>query len=364
MIEKYSNNKVDAYQYFALVVFLSRSMFTGMGAQNMVEMSRNDTWVSLLIGFCIGMPLVLLICYINSKEINMFELINKYFSKVISKIINFIIVLVLIFVLVIILNDFINFSNIKYLFETPNIFITILFIFPILFIIKKGPEVIGRTALFLFFLTSVIIFLNSVGLIKYVNFDNLKPVFSTNIFSLFKSSLYYIAYAITPVIFLSIIPKEKNHAKKYNKALIIGYIFSFVATFIAIFYVTTLFNVEYVTLFNYPTYFALKKIKYGFISNAENILSFYFIVDYFFTILVFLYSIFYYLSTELKLREKSLKITSILITTIIVLITNYAYKSTTIAQIVSKTPYIIVSLLFICSYLLLVTLKIKFCKKH
>ena len=222
----------------------------------------------------------------------------------------------------------------------------------------------GRTALFLFFLTSVIIFLNSVGLIKYVNFDNLKPLFSTNIFSLFKSSLYYIAYAITPVIFLSIIPKEKNHAKKYNKALIIGYIFSFVATFIAIFYVTTLFNVEYVTLFNYPTYFALKKIKYGFISNAENILSFYFIVDYFFTILVFLYSIFYYLSTELKLREKSLKITSILITTIIVLITNYAYKSTTIAQIVSKTPYIIVSLLFICSYLLLVTLKIKFCKKH
>ena len=95
----------------------------------------------------------------------------------------------------------------------------------------------------------VIIFLNSVGLIKYVNFDNLKPLFSTNIFSLFKSSLYYIAYAITPVIFLSIIPKEKNHAKKYNKALIIGYIFSFVATFIAIFYVTTLFNVEYVTLF-------------------------------------------------------------------------------------------------------------------
>ena len=92
MIEKYSNNKVDAYQYFALVVFLSRSMFTGMGAQNMIEMSRNDTWVSLLIGFCIGMPLVLLICYINSKEINMFELINKYFSKVISKIINFIIV--------------------------------------------------------------------------------------------------------------------------------------------------------------------------------------------------------------------------------------------------------------------------------
>ena len=65
-----------------------------------------------------------------------------------------------------------------------------------------------------------------------------------------------------------------------------------------------------------------------------------------------------------KVDSKDEKIKKMIKTTIIVLISNYAYKSTTIAQIVSKTPYIIVSLLFICSYLLLVTLKIKFCKKH
>ena len=187
MIKKYNNEKINSLEYMILVIFLSRSFYNGIGFQTMLKISKYDTWISLLLGFVIAFIPVLILCYINKKGINLFEIIK-------SKIIKFIIILFMIFSFTIILNDFINFASLKYLFETSNLAISLLFIIPAIYIVYKGIETIGRSALFMFYISIILFFLNSLALVKYIELDNLKPLFISGIFPIIKSSIHFIAY--------------------------------------------------------------------------------------------------------------------------------------------------------------------------
>ena len=55
--------------------------------------------------------------------------------------------------------------------------------------------------------------------------------------------------------------------------------------------VISIYNYTYLELFNYPIYFVLKKINYEFVSNAENILALFFITEYIFSLVIYLYII-------------------------------------------------------------------------
>lgn len=343
----------------ALVVFLGRALFIGVGLQTILAISKYDAWISIILGFIIGFIPILLICYMNKKNVNLFELINSLFNKFFAKIINFIIIVFLLFSLIVLTNDFINFTNVKYLFETPNFVIAILFFIPALFLSHKGVETIGRSGLFLFFISTLILIIICLALFKDIDINNIKPILSKGILPVLKGALYFVVYTTTPILFLSIIPKSDETYKKYNKSLIIGYIISFVSLFLTMFFITTIYNYEYISLFSYPEYFTLKKIDYGFVSNVENILSFYFIIDYFFSMVVLLYSIFYYLSKELNLKENKLKIFSILLTIIIIILSITIYKDTTIALLVSQKPFVIINGIFLLIFLILIPIKIK-----
>lgn len=335
-------------------------MFIGIGGQNILLISKYNIWLSILIGFIIGFIPISIIAYLNKKDINLFDLINNNFNKYIAKTLNIIIILVLFFTLVTLTNDLVNFANVKYLFETPNLIITILFIVPAVYICHKGIETIGRSALFLFFIDVIIFFINSISLIGNIELNNLKPFLSEGFIPILKGSLYYVIYAVVPIFIIGIIPKNKDiDVKKYNKSLIFGYIVGSIAIFTITFYVTTIYNYEYIKLFSYPTYYTLKKIGYGFIQNVENILSFYFIIDYFFSVLTLLYGMFYFLSKEINLKGKKLNIAVIIVTVLLVYLSNYLFKDTTIALLSSKSTYIIMGSIFITLYIFILPFIIK-----
>ncbi len=339
-------------------------MFIGIGIQNIMEISKYDACLSILIGIIIGFIPIFSVMYMNKKNINLLDLINNIFNKTTSKIIQIIIILFLMYTLLTLTNDFVNFANVKYLFETPNLFIAILFILPALYISHKGVETIGRTGIVLFFIGIVLFLINSLALIKLVELDNLKPLLSSGIFNILKGSMYYVIYAITPIIFLGIIPKNNESYKKYNKKLLIGYGISSISLLIITFFVMTIFNYEYISLFSYPAYFTLKKINYGFIANVENLLSFYFIIDYFMSMLILLYSIFYFLNHSLKIKDMKLKITSIIITIFIMFFSTFAFKDTTLALIATKTTYIICNGILILLFIIIIPIKIKLHKNQ
>lgn len=352
MIKKYNNEKINSLEYMILVIFLSRSFYNGIGFQTMLKISRYDTWISLLIGFILGFIPISIVMYINKKTINLFEAIK-------SKIIKFIIILFMTFSLTVILNDFINFASLKYLFETSNLAIALLFVIPIIYIVYKGIETIGRSALFMFYISVILFFLNSIALVKYIEIENLKPIFISGIFPIMKSSIHFIAYSVFPILFLSIVPKNNESYKVYNKKLITGYVISSLSVMVILFFVTTVFNYQYTSLFNYPVYFILKKVEYEFLSNAENILSLFFIIDYFFTILTYMYLIKYYLKNELNLKNKRLNIIFILVNIFVIYISVYGYKNIILLHYITNDILFYVLLSFIILFLIIIPFMVK-----
>ncbi|MBQ6282173.1 MAG: GerAB/ArcD/ProY family transporter [Bacilli bacterium] len=337
-IKKYVNEYISPYGYMVLVIFLSRSFYSGIGFSNILLSSKNTTWLSLLIGFLIGFIPILIIKVLNNRNINLFEVIH-------SKTIKFIVIIVLMLSFTILLNDFINFCNVKYLFETSQLFISILIISSSLYIVNKGIETIGRSALFMSFISILLYILISLSLIKYINIDNLKPILiNTNII---KSIILFISYTISPIILLSIIPKNNLNIEEYNKFLIIGYIISFISIFIIFFFITTIFNYEYISLFNYPAYFALKKINYNFISNVENIYSLFFIIDYFYSITIYIYIIKYYLKKEYNINNYYVLII------ILVYISIYTFKDINIVHFITNQLLHSVLIIFILLFILI-----------
>jgi len=264
--------------------------------------------------------------------------------------------------LIILLNDFINFASVKYLFQTPDIMICLLFVIAALFIVRKGLETLGRTSLLLSYISIILFVLIVLTLTEYIDLSNIKPILSNGIAPVLKGALYYIAYSVVPILFLSILSKNNDnsiHYKQYNKYLIIGYLISTFTNFIVIFYLTTIYNYEYISIFNYPAYISLKKIEYGFISNSENLLSLFFVIDYFFLLTTLFYLISYYLKKELSLKNNFYKISYALIILVILYISTYYLSDTVFAQEIAKIPYIYTMLIFLFLFLLIVPIKAK-----
>lgn len=352
MIKKYNNEKIDPLQYMVLVIFTLRSFYNGIGIQNILKISKYDTWISILLGIIIGFLPILIVMYLNKKNTNLFDILK-------SKIAKFIIMLFLCFSFITLLHDFISFSNLKYLFETSNLIIALLFILPSLYIVNKGIEKIGRSALFMFYISVFLFFIICISLIQFIDFNNLKPILKDGFIPILKSSIHFISYSLAPILFLSIIPKEEKNYKEYNKKILIGYIISSFSIFIIIFYITTVFNYQYASLFNYPTYFLFKKIEYKFLSNIENILSLFFIIDYFYTIFVYMYLIKYYLEKEFKIKDKLLNITYLFIIGIIVYISVFVYKNINVVHFVANKLLFYILLLFILLFVIFVPILIK-----
>ena len=215
----------------------------------------------------------------------------------------------------ILLNDCINFVSLKYLFETKNLVIMLLFIISCSIIANKNIEAIGRCATIMFYFSVLFFIINTIAVAKYIELDNIKPIF-TNGNNILKGALYFMIYTIPSLVFLNIIPKN-NTPKNQNKVLIAGYITSYIAMLIITISVISIYNYTYLELFNYPIYFVLKKINYEFVSNAENILALFFITEYIFSLVIYLYIIKKYIYSFNIKNKKSFYFLSIAILSLI-----------------------------------------------
>ena len=301
-MNKYTNNYIGPIQYMVLIIYLSRS-FIYYNYLNILNISKNDTWISIILGIIIGfIPIFILKRHIIIKS-------NK---------IKFIILILVMILFTLLLSDLTNFISLNYLNNTPIIFIALLFILPGIYIANKDIETIGRSSLFMYYISVLLYLLIIFSIIRNININNLKPILSTNAYNIFKSSILYTFYNIIPLLSLSIIDKNENILNKYKHCLIIGYIISSISSLILIFITITVYNYEYISIFSYPLYFTLRGIKYNFIANFENILSLFFIIDYYYSIITYIYIIKYYLKS--MLNKKTLNIIYLVLILILVFI--------------------------------------------
>lgn len=345
------NNKISAFQVFAIAAMIGNSLFVGMGNTITVLSARENTWIVSLISLVIGIiPILFFNKFMNYEpSLNIFEKNIVLFGKFIGSILNLFITLLMALVLIIIIWAVSNFASIKYLTETPILFLTFLFIIPVIYGTIKGIECISRVIEILFFISAFLHVIITTALFQFVDLENLKPILSHGIKPIITSVYNFIVFAYTPFFSLLCIPKDNMVKKeKVNKFVIFGYIIASLLMTLVFFMTMSIVGVDVITMYKYPEYYVIKKLSISpAFDNVENFLSLHWIFNLISG--AFLTSYFiksYFLTTFNKIKvSKPVVINSITIifNLIITYLVTVLFESTTIQALFMryKFPYFV-----------------------
>lgn len=268
--------EIKLSQFCSMMLMIMLSCLLGILGSSCINLAGVDCWMVPIIGFILGIPILLIYLYIynHEKTLNLNELIIKLFGAITGKILASILLFFAITFTMITFWNLTNFVASQYLYNTPQWFIDILFIITTYYFFSKNENTIFRASLVLTFLAAILYGISFIGLMDKINLNNLKPVLENGILPILKASFNYITYAILPIFTLSIIPKNKIDTNKLNKGIIITYIIGNIIIFVCLFVLISIFGINLANLYQYPGYHILKRVFIGgFIERLENVLS-------------------------------------------------------------------------------------------
>ena len=223
-----NNNSLSNLEIGCITFFLTRCSYIGVTISLLAFLLKQDAWIGFLMGIIIGLiPLIMYLYIIKYKpDFNIFEIIESLFGKVIGKILIGIILVLIGYYTLMVFANVCYFIGSQFLHQTPIIVIAIAFMIPIVYGLFKGIKIIGRVSILLFIIAMILIFLLLIGLIPSADLNNIKPIFEHGFLNNIKDCLVFIFYNVLPLFVISVIPKDKNNSKSFNKYVIIFYLLS------------------------------------------------------------------------------------------------------------------------------------------
>jgi spore germination protein KB len=345
---------------------IGNALFVGMGNIILVQIVKENTWLTAWISLVIGLiPIGILIKIMNYEpSLNLIDKIKKILHPILSHIVNFLIFIMITFVFIITVWNVSQFEMTKYLTEIPISFIAFLFIIPIVYSAIKGIETINRTNQFLFFMSLLIHFMITTPLIKYVEISNLKPIFADGLSPIIDGIYKFITYCFVPFIALLIIPKDciKNK-KKASRALLLGYVFTCAIMAHVFFMNMSMVGVNIASMYRYPEYYVIKKVYISSaFDNVENFLSIHWIFNLFAAQMLTMYYSKSYILNIFKIKKEKVKnIVPIVIGIITVIITCFIFPNSTSGNYFMQYyyPYLIGAPLLGIIFILLIIIMFK-----
>lgn len=236
---------------FSLIFFLTRSLFLGVLFSKMYELTGSDSIFAILLGTLIG----ILFIFILKKKKN---------DTLLSKIIYFLLVSFFIITCIVILESFVSSF---FLTNTPKIIIILPTIILAIYASLKTDEIIKRTANIQIYFSFILIILAILALLKNFSFENIIPLFNTNIVSFFKASLTYGIFSTIPHLLIN---NDDISLKKHIKYYVITSLINLLINII----ILGVLKPSLITSYSFPEYIVLKNIKIGsFIENIENLIA-------------------------------------------------------------------------------------------
>lgn len=345
--------KVRSLEICSLIFFIMQACLFGYLINGMFRYTGVNSWIIPLIGSIIGFPLLLLYLYIFNykKDLNINELNIKLFNKK-GKILNVLIIIFVSFLAMTLFWNLTNFVSSQYLYNTPQIFVELLFIGAIIYIVHNGINSLYRTCLILAYFLGLIFIINFTGLIKQVDFKNIMPFFYGD-FNYIKSCFIYITFTICPIFLTLIIPKKNIVDKNLNKKIIITYIITNICIFIIVFLIISIFGINLTKLYQYPGYHILKRVFIGNI-RMEKALAIYWILTLFVSITYSLYYVFKSLKDNFKIKK-----TNYIIITLVLYCSQYLFVNSTTAKDFVETTFSYIMGIFLIGIPLIIFIKIK-----
>lgn len=349
-----NNHKLKTSEVCCLYYFLLRAGFLGITSSNLLHLAKQDGWISILVGMLIGIFPLCIFLYLSNYQPNqtIFGLTKQIFGKKFGKLINILLTIGVFICTIFIFYNIINFISSQYLNQTPTLAISILFFIAIIYMLSKGIRVIARAHIIFFYIAFFLFLLALAGLVQKIDFSNLKPFLEFGWNPIIKGSYSFVAFNVLPILMLNSIPKNMiNHSKNFNLHIIFTYLFASITLFLALFFIISIFGPHLSLLYQYPEFHLLKLISLvGFISRVEGVVALLWLFDLLAFIVMGIYFILQYLKSDFQLKEKNFNPVMILLSILLILITQNVFKNNTIANWI--TLYIMPWLLFLFFFLL------------
>ena len=269
-----NNYKISSLSFTLMFICIINALLPGTLFPYMIYEAKTSLFISILISYFLG----LLIIYFFFKVFNylpnesIFGKINKIFPKIISKIIS-LIILILIFIFAIcVFWRYSTFISLEFLTETPNYFVTLIVILPVIYIMFYDIDTIARVSIFCVFIGFILIISNFISLSGTINISNFKPLLNNDIYHIIKSSIVFVTLNVVPLLSLLIIPKNNiTNKDKLQKNLLIGYSINTFCICLIFLSIIGVLGLPLSSLFTFPSYEVLKTINmFSFLDNVEN----------------------------------------------------------------------------------------------
>lgn len=323
-----NNNKISSLQFSTLMIYPILSLFSGIGLYNIVKTAEIDAYISTIISTIIGLFIIALFIFIFNykKELTLPEKNIHLFGQTIGTIINYLISILIAFVGICLIYSISNFIVSQFLTETPIYIILIFLGLVIIYNVTKGIEVIARTGVIFFIIIFILTLISTFGLIPFFDISNIKPILENGIQKPLTAGVSLTLTNIIPIFVMLIIPKDKIVANnKVSKYIIIFYFIGMLFIFLATILTIGALGIHLIKIFPHPEYMVLKKISIlGFIDRIENIIYVKWLLNDFisFSLIV------YFIANSIKNKNKQ-KVLPIIITIIIMVISQYLFKDNT-----------------------------------
>lgn len=256
--------KISSLEYNTLMFFLIRASFIEVTVNILIMTSKQDAWISVLLGSILGIIPYLIFYKFRLKYP------NKSITDVsgIMKYISFIGVFIY---TVCGLWNLVHFIDSQFLYKTSTWIITISVIIPLMYAISKDFHVFSKVSLIMFFVVCLFIVCIILGLIGGINVDNLKPLLGGG--NVFWGAFNFVAFNVLPLCLLLIIPKDKIIGYSIKKNILF-YIISCLTLINIMFLTISVFGIELASLYDYPSFHLLKRVSVlDIFDRLESILS-------------------------------------------------------------------------------------------
>lgn len=348
------NWKINSLQFGTLVSFAILSTLIGIGFNNLINIAKLDSYISIIIGYIIGFVPILLFLYLFNQEKTLNELINDTFGNILGKIINYLLLIPIGIIGLCSVYSICNFMVSQFLSDTPIIILYVVPSIVILYGIIKGIESLSRTSLILYVITLILVIITVLGLAPKLDFNNYKPILENGITSPLKGSLIFTISDIIPVfIVLAISKKNIKDKEKTTKSIIIFYTISILIMFLNIAMTLGTLGIHLTEMYQYPEYLVLKQISFfNFLDRIENFVT----IQWIFRTFILVSLVVYYIKNTIKKDTNSKIIPTLILATIIILDLVIFKNNTMFTNFVSKIyPY---SNLFLLTMIIIISITV------
>ncbi|OAA90058.1 GerAB/ArcD/ProY family transporter [Clostridium ljungdahlii] len=196
-----------------------------------------DMWISGIIGVLTIIPFALLIVYIGQSfpDKTIVQYAQNLLGRVLGKVLGIILTLYFFIMSSSSISMYVHHLTDFLLPQTPFLVVTTMHVLVIFYLVWKGPEVIGRTAVIAFGAGIIFYFLVLMASLGEIDINRIAPFFDSGVANVFKSTLRTDTFiGISQTLIAMILPIVHDQKKAFGSAasgLLIGgsfFIFYFI----------------------------------------------------------------------------------------------------------------------------------------